>query len=334
MHANAAHPAAPGRARAAAMVLAATALWGLSGVAAQALMQRHGVGAAWLVSLRMATAAVALFAVALGRLGPAALWAPWRARADRLRLVAFAVVGLFAVQYTYLMAILVANAAAATFLQYLGSALVVAWIAVGRRRRPHPRLLVALAVALGGIALVATNGSLGALAVPPAGIAWGLGAAVALAFNTVLPAPLLRRHGTLPTVAWGMLLGAATAIIALRPPLAPRGVAGPEALALVAFVAVLGTAVPFALYMGAIRRLPPAEAALFANAEPVAAALAAALWLDVRLGAWALVGGALVLAATTDLYRRPVVDPEPPAPPSTAPVPVDADRARSLATRR
>lgn len=307
------------RARAAAMVFSAAALWGLSGTVAQSLMQGAGVGAAWLVCLRMLVAGGALALLAAVRLGGHALAAPWRTRAEAAHLVAFSLLGLFAVQFTYLAAIRASNAAAATFLQYVGSALVVVWGAARARRAPTLRQAAAVAAALAGIALLATDGSPTDLAVPLPGLLWGLAAAVSLAVNTILPAPLVRRHGALAVLAWGMLLGGGAGALLLRPAPWPPAAAHTEVLAEAGFVAILGTLVPFTLYMASMGALTAAETALFANAEPVAAAVAAALWLHVRLGPWAMGGGALVLAATTDLYRRP-----PPAAPETAATPAAA----------
>lgn len=297
------------------MVLVAATLWGLSGTASQYLMQHDGIGPGWLVCLRLAVAGPTLLLVCWRRSGSAALWAPLRNGGDRIRLVLFASFGLFAVQFTYLAAIDAANAATATFLQYLGSALAVGWLALTAWRLPSGRQAIALLVALAGIGLVTTDGSLHALAVPPMGVVWGLLAAVTLVMNTLLPAPLLRRHATTAVVGWGMATGAVTALAVLRPPLWPHAARlDASMLALLAFVVVLGTIVPFALYMRGVRTLPASEAMLFANGEPVAAALAAVLLLRVPLGPWAMAGGALVLSATTDLYRHPSAPDAVPAP--------------------
>lgn len=305
------------RRRAATMVLLAATLWGLSGTAAQYLMQHDGIGAGWIVCLRMSVAGPILLALSWRQGGREALFAPFADPKSRVRLVVFAVLGLFCVQYTYIAAIDASNAAQATFLQYLGSAMAVGYTAMATRRLPSGRQILALGAALAGIALVTTDGSIHALAIPVAGLVWGLLAAVALVLNTMLPAPLLKRHGTFGVLGWAMVIGAVAAWAILRPPAWPHAASTPAALALLSFVAVMGTAVPFGLYMASIRSLPASEAMLFANAEPVAAAVAALLWLHVHLGPLAMLGGALVLGATTDLYRRPSSAPDGPAPSTT-----------------
>ncbi len=306
---------------AAAGVLVAAALWGLSGTVAQYLMQRAGLPLPWLATARMAGAGVVLIGLAAVRGGVGSLLGPWRRREDALRLVAFAVLGLFLVQYSYLAAILAANAAAATVIQYSGSGLVVLWASVTARRLPGGRQLGALAATLVGIGLLATNGQPDRLALPAAAIAWGLVSAVTLALYTLLPRPLLHRHDTLVVVGWGMLLGAVAALLVLHPAPAPLALARAKDLALVLLVIVFGTVVPFSLYVNSLRRLPAGESALLANSEPVAAAVAAYLWLHVRLGPWALAGALVVLTATTALYlggrAGATTPPEPEATPGT-----------------
>ena len=293
--------AAPPDRGAAAMVLLAAVLWGVSGTVAQYLMQDARLTLAWLATARMAAAAVILLALAVARSG-GGVWAPWRSPAEAARLVVFGLLGLFLVQYSYLAAIFAANAATATVLQYTGSGLVVLWAAAAARRPPPARQVAALAAALLGIALLATNGSVAHLALPLGGLAWGLVAAVTLAVYTILPRPLLQRHETLPVVGWGMAVAAVAAAAVLHPAPLPAALARPGALALAAFVLILGTALPFTLYLSSARRLPASESALLANSEPVAAAIVAMAWLHVRLGPWAIVGAGLVLAATTALF--------------------------------
>jgi drug/metabolite transporter (DMT)-like permease len=289
------------------MALGAGLLWGLSGTAAQLLMQRGGVAPAWLVAFRMAVAGPLLLAavaarLAAGRGGGVAvrLLAPWRERSDRGRLLTFALLGFVLVQGSYLAAIAAGNAATATFLQYLAPGMVALWQAWRERRAPPPRTVAALVLGVVGTFLLAT-GAGSALALSPAALAWGLLSALALAFYTLYPAPLLARHGAPLVTGWAMLVGAA----AMAPWTLPAGVAWhPGAVpgaawglgALLAFVALGGTLLPFSLYMAALRRLSAAETSLAASVEPLAAALAAGLWLGVRLSPLQELGAAGVLA--------------------------------------
>ncbi len=282
-------------ARHAAMVALAACLWGLSGTAAQWLMQADGVSPAWLTTVRMAVTGLALLAV-LARRQPGTWWALWRHRADRPRFLIFSLVGLAGVQYTYLAAIAASNAAMATLLQYLAPPILVVATAVAIRRRIAAGQALLMAAAGAGTWLLLSGGRPASLLVSPAGLLWGILAAGTLAFYTWTAPPLLARHGTVAVMAWSMLVGAAAVSLA-QPP-----VGGPHpwtwaVVGLVATVAVGGTLLAFGLFLASLSHIAPATAAWLAAVEPVAAGISAHLFLHVPLNAAQMTGGAMVLGA-------------------------------------
>ena len=66
---------------------------------------------------------------------------------------------------------------------------------------------------------------------------------------------------------------------------------------LIAFVVIVGTLLPFSLYIAALRHLTPSEAGIAATAEPLAAAAAAFLLLGQALQGWQYLGGVLIVSA-------------------------------------
>ncbi|RMG97886.1 MAG: EamA family transporter [Candidatus Dadabacteria bacterium] len=73
---------------------------------------------------------------------------------------------------------------------------------------------------------------------------------------------------------------------------------------LIAYVALMGTLVPFGLYFVGIERVRATRASIVALLEPVSAAAIAFAVLGEALGAGRLAGGALVLAAVAVLNRE------------------------------
>ena len=65
--------------------------------------------------------------------------------------------------------------------------------------------------------------------------------------------------------------------------------------ALMAWMIVLGTIVPFFLIVGSMRHITATRAGILAMVEPVVASLVAYGWLNETLGETQLVGGAIVL---------------------------------------
>ena len=190
--------------------------WGASGTVGQYLFTCQGVDSGWLTVVRMFLAGVVLLGGALVRHRPQ-LRAIWSDRRDALRLVLFSVGGLMTCQYTYLAAIRYSNSATATVLQYMGQALILLWVCLRARRLPTRREGIALVLALLGAFLLATHGSLTALALSPQALFWGLCAAVSLMLYTLLPGDLLRRYPVSVCTGCGMFIaGAALNILLLR----------------------------------------------------------------------------------------------------------------------
>lgn len=287
------------------MVLLSATFWGVSGTAAQKLFVVGHVHPGWLVSIRMLGSGALLLlgsvmrqaSTSLQLLKRSAAWGP---------LLAFAIVGLLGVQYTYFEAIHTGNAAMATLLQYMGPSFIAVYGALTTRRWPSPVGFGALLLALGGTLLLVTGGHLAHLAVPATAIVWGLLSALFLAFYTIYPVPLIRQWGSLPVVGWGMVIGGLVAAGLTRFPDGGPSRWTPSILGLVLFVVLIGTLLAFFLYLASLTRLSPTEASIAGSAEPISAVLAATLWLHVRFTSMQMVGGmAIVAAVVVVAWLRP-----------------------------
>jgi len=136
----------------------------------------------------------------------AALLAPptWMAMRGRWHLVRphaamIALYGLLAVggcQLFYFTAVQTLSVGVALLLEYLGLILVVAWLWVRHRARPRRWTVIGMVLAVVGLVLVLDV--TGDMEVDPAGVLWGLAAAVGLAAYFVISA---RDTGDLPPLA-------------------------------------------------------------------------------------------------------------------------------------
>lgn len=268
--------------------------WGASGTVGQYLFTREGVDSGWLTVVRMFLAGIVLLGGALVR-HRAALRALWSDRHDALRLVLFSVGGLMTCQYTYLAAIRHSNSATATVLQYMGQALILLWVCLRARRLPTRREGAALILALGGAFLLATHGSLTALALAPQALFWGLSAAVALMLYTLLPGDLLRRYPVSVCTGCGMFIGGAVLLLLTKAWRIPVTLSAAVVLGTLE-ISVVGTALAFTLYLQGVSDVGGVRASLLACTEPVSAALCAALWLRTSFAWQDLLGFAFILA--------------------------------------
>jgi drug/metabolite transporter (DMT)-like permease len=278
-------------------VVLAGACWAFAAVLAKYAFE-HGVPPVRLAEARVAVAGAALAPVLAWR-RPELLRPPagtWPALAGFGASVA-------AVNLTYYVAIDHLPVGVAIALQYTGPAMLLAATALvaarGRRGGEEVGRLawVAAGLSLAGAVLVsrALEG-LGALDLP--GLAAGLASAVL--FSTyLLSAERAGRKGASPatTLLWGFLIAVAIWAVAVpwwSWPVA--ALADPGVATAVLGVGLVGTLVPFALAVGAVRVISAATAGIAATSEPVFAVAFAWVLLGQRLNPAQLAGAALVVA--------------------------------------
>ena len=274
-------------------VLAGSALWGLSGTAAQALFVVDGFPALGLGTLRMLSAGALLWL--LVRPSPPYRWT-WK-------LVAFGLLGLAASQIGYLEAISFSNAVTATLLQFLFLPMVAGYeVATGILRWDRRWGVTFTLAALGTFLLVAVGpqGQL-ALSITAMGIGFGILSAVGGAYYSLAGRDLVAEGSAGSLMTWGFLVGGLGSLPFGLPSLIryhlAGGGAGEGTVLLISFVVVFGTLVPFTLYVRALRYLSATQAGVGATVEPVVAALATFLFLGVRLSAVEYLGGGLLVLA-------------------------------------
>lgn len=279
------------------LVLAAAALWGTGGLLGSLLADHSAVPAPAVAMWRILLAGVVLSAVLLvrRRLAVLSLTAPMMRRI----VLTGALLAVF--QVLYFTAVTMAGVGLATLVA-IGSApvWVAAWGVMRHRRAPTPRALIALAVALGGVASL-LGGSLDAGVQAMAGMAVALGAGgtfAALTWVNRIGVPGLGavRLTALSFTVGGLLL---VPVVLVTGWAAPVGVAGwSYALAL----GVLSTAVAYIAYFAGLVTVPASVATIVVLVEPLAAAVLGAVVLGERLGPWG-VAGAVALAVAVVLLR-------------------------------
>ncbi len=281
------------------MAFSAAVLWGVSGTCAQFLFQHRIINTEWLVTARLLLAGMLLLGFAQTQSGKSDTAPPitsiWRNRGDLVGLLLFSVFGMLAVQYTYFAAIRASNAATATILQYLGPTLIALYLAARHKKFPTRFEFIALGLALLGTILLVTHGKPGTLSLSPPALIWGLVSAVALAFYTLQPVALLKRHNTAVIIGWAMLIGGASFSF-IHPPWQIAGRWDWATVVLFSFIIVFGSLVPFYLFLSSVKILGAANSSLLACTEPLSAALIGVLWLKIPFGVFDWLGTVCILA--------------------------------------
>lgn len=275
------------------MALSSAIFWGISGTCAQFLFEKKGFDPAWLVCWRMLIAGVVLVVFSLTR-KTKDTFKIWKKPSDAMKLLLFGILGMVAVQYTYFYSISLSNAATATILQYLGPLLVVAFYAIKNRRWPILVEYASLILALIGIFLLVTHGSLDQLVISEAALFWGLLSALALAFYTIQPVGLLRTFNPATVTGWGMLVGG-LAFTFFSEPLEFQGVWDLEALGAFVYIILFGSVLSFYFFLKSVTIIGATTASLLCSVEPLAAAGVAVVWLGVYFGPMDWLGTLLIL---------------------------------------
>jgi drug/metabolite transporter (DMT)-like permease len=274
-----------------ACVLAA-ACWALNAVIAADTFER-GISPEQLAEARVVVALVPLAAYLLiarrDLLGPP--------RAALPVLVGFGAC-IMAVNLAYYVAIDRVPVGVAIGLQYTAPVLILVGTALLTRRVPPGSVWVAGALTLIGAALV--SGAIGGVtgSLDGLGLLAGIGAALTFAGYLVL-AEMAGRRGSHPATTLFIGFCVAVGVWAVILPLWEwpfELLRDPQVFWGVLAVGLVGTLLPFALAVWALRWISPAIAGIATTAEPVLAAALAWLLLAQSLSAPQLLGGALVVA--------------------------------------
>jgi len=285
------------------MAATAATLWAINGTVSKVILA-SGVSSLRLSQVRTTGALAGLALVLLAT-------APERLRVGRRELpflAFFGIGGLAFVQWFYFLAIHRLAIGIALLIQYLAPLLVALWARYVFHEQVRRRIWLALALALGGLALIVNVSSGGTIST--AGVVFSLFAAVTYALYILLAEHALGDRDAVSLLAWGFAFAALFFAVIAPWWSFPAHLAGADVSllghlssqhlpvwSLMIFMIVAGTIVPFFLLVSALRHLPATRVGIMAMLEPVVATIVAWAWLDESLGAAQLVGAAVVLGA-------------------------------------
>jgi drug/metabolite transporter (DMT)-like permease len=284
------------------MVALAATLFAINGTVSKVILA-SGIDSRQLTEVRCAGALLGLMLIALAT-RPAAL--PLR-RQELPLVVALGVGGLALVQWSYFFAIHRVAIGIALVIQFVGPILVALWARFVYRERVRARIWIALALAVAGLVLMV---ELWQTHRPnAAGLTAAAFAAVTYAAYILLAERGVRRRDPISLSAWGFFF--ATVFWSLLAPwwsfpagrvddrvslLGHLGSSHLPVWALVLWMVVLGTIVPFVLVVAALRRISATRAGITAMLEPVLAIVIAWVWLGESLDPVQVSGAAVTLA--------------------------------------
>lgn len=279
------------RRRGYAMVAGAACCWGAMAVLVKLLFRDRGVDPLVLVAIRVYLATGMLFA-------SMALLHPARLRIERQDLRAAAVIGIagFAANnFLYFEALHLTSVATALLLQYQAPILVALYTVLVQRQPLRGRIILALALALIGCALVVRAYDLEVLRPNLLGVMAGLGTACTFAFYILASRAALRTLNAWTLLGYAYFSASLFWSVIIPPWKVLNQGFSLEVWGAFLAIATIGTVLPFGLFISGLKFLPPTQAGIVSMLEPVVAVAAAFMILGETLLPLQMLGGGLVL---------------------------------------
>lgn len=209
----------------------------------------------------------------------------------------FGVAGLAMVHYSYFKTISLTNVATAILIEYLAPILVLVVSVLFLKHRLTWTLPVGVALSVSGSALVV--GAIGGhgLVVSPPGVMWGLLSAVFFAGYSLLGTVAATRYSPYTTLVWGLGFASLFWFAVLGPTTVLSVFANPRTAAVVVFVAIVSTIIPFGAFLTALTYIAPTNATVTSTIEPVLAGVGAFALFGESLTPVQILGGLFVVAA-------------------------------------
>ena len=217
---------------------------------------------------------------------------PWNAKKNPRNLLDLLIYGLAGVsccQFTYFLTIQLSSAGMGTILQDLSPVIILLVVCIQQHRGPRLFEICSILLALIGVFLLTTHGSLTDLAISPAALLSGIASACCVVIYTMWPKKLQQQYPTPMLQGWAFLMGGTMFALIFRPwtmnyvPTA-MGVFG------IFTVVVLGNVLAFSLYMSGVPLIGPQQSSLYSFAEPVTAAIISTLVLGSPFTVWDAMG--------------------------------------------
>jgi drug/metabolite transporter (DMT)-like permease len=264
---------------------------------------RAGVDPATFTSVRV-TGSALIFALWTALRRRPSLYLP-RGR-ELLVLVGLGLVGVALLEWTYFVAVQRLPVGVALLLQFTAPVLVALWARVVRKEPVRTRMWVAIGLSFVGLAVIAQVWQ--GMVLDPIGVTAGFGAAVFMATYFLLGEHGVNTQEPMTVIVWAFII-AALALNLVHPVtnlstevagswtslLGSLSGASAPVWALITWVVVMGTVVPFGLELFALRHLPATMVIMVAMLEPVGVNVLGWIWLDETLTPVQILGGIAVV---------------------------------------
>jgi drug/metabolite transporter (DMT)-like permease len=275
------------------LILSAAVLFGINGSLSRLLFD-NGVTPVTLVEFRMIIGGLCLF----GFLGIQQRQTLKLSRRAFGWIIAFGL-SMALVTYTYFVSISRVPIAVTLVIQFTAPAWLMLGGSLWRRRVPSWYVLVAGALAVGGVVLVTGIWQQSLNGLDGIGLLFALFALVTFILYLMMGRKVGVYLHPISGTAYGALVASLFWLIIQPPWSVPASTWNPHTFVLIVLVGIIGMALPFSLEMAGLRRLDATRAGIAAMFELPASAVVAFFWLGQDLNLWQIIGCGLVLVGIT-----------------------------------
>ena len=261
-------------------------IWGICGILGEYFFTHYQVSSGWITSMRLSLAGSLVLIYSSIQLKSQVLDL-WQDKKNYLPFLAYAILGIFSVQFFFYLCVEYSNATTATILQFISPIFILIYNRIIYKKRASLRAICYVLIAMLGVFLMATKGDLSQLSMTPLALLIGLLSAMGVMFNVILPQPFAKRYGFVPTVGWGMILAGLFSNI-LSPVYQISFVVDIWSVLICLIIAFFGTAFAFFISMKAVSLVSPLVVSVISASEPLSSALLSVLFLGLVLD-WSLV---------------------------------------------
>ena len=263
-------------------------IWGICGILGEYFFSHYQVSSGWITSMRLLVAGS--FVIILSSLKLRfQLFDIWRNRNNYLPFLAYAILGIFSVQFFFYLCVEYSNATTATILQFISPVFILIY-----KKKASKKAIFYVLTAMLGVFLMATKGDLSKLSITPLALLTGLLSALGVMFNVILPQRFAKKYGFVPTVGWGMIIAGLFSNF-LYPVYKISFQVDAISICVCLTIAFLGTAFAFFLSMKAVSLVSPLVVSVVSASEPLSSAILSVLFLGLVLDGYLLLAMILII---------------------------------------
>ena len=268
-------------------------IWGICGILGEYFFTHYQVSSGWITSMRLLIAGSSVLILAFYKL-KFHLFDIWRDKKNYLSFLAYAILGIFSVQFFFYLCVEYSNATTATILQFISPVFILIYNHIIYKKKASKKAIFYVLTAMIGVFLMTTKGDLSTLSITPLALVTGLLSALGVMFNVILPQKFAKEYGFVPTVGWGMIV-AGTFSNFLYPVYQISFQLDGVSILICLTIAFLGTAFAFFLSMKAVSLVSPLVVSVVSASEPLSSAILSILFLGLVLDGYLLLAMILII---------------------------------------